>query len=148
MTAPSPATDDVPPVVRRAGVLPLPVLISLVVGLLVGVAATYFVTSSRGVPAVVQGTVRGVAADSAEGEVEAIAFRFDGHDYSTPGEGESVPVVADVPWTDATGQTHGGTRPICLADDKYGQRVELGILDVRGEGNWSSQLVVWVHCLS
>jgi hypothetical protein len=141
-------TGDVLPVVRRPGVLSLLILIPLVVGLLVGTAATYSLTSSRGVPAVVQGTVRGVAADSPDGEVHAIAFRFDGHDYVTPGEGESVPVVADVPWTDAAGQNYGGTRPTCLADGQHGQRVELGVLDVRGEGNWSSQLVVWVHCLS
>jgi hypothetical protein len=31
---------------------------------------------------------------------------------------------------------------------KLTQRVEIGVLDVRGEGNWYSQLVVWVHCLS
>ena len=123
-------------------------LAALLAGLLIGVVVTYFATSDRGVPTVAQGTVRGVATDSPGGDVKAIAFRFDGHDYATPGEGESVPVVADVPWTDAAGNDYGGSRPACLADDRYGQRVELGVLTVRGQGEWSSRLVVWVHCLS
>jgi hypothetical protein len=148
MTDPSPVTGDAPSAVRPAGLLSLPMLIPLIVGLLVGAAATYSVTSSRGVPAVVQGTVRGVAAESADGDVKAIAFRFDGHDYDAPGDGESVPVVTDVPWTDAAGENFEGDRPTCLADGKYGQRAELAVLDVRGEGNWATQLVVWVHCLS
>jgi hypothetical protein len=150
MTDPSAVTGDVPPGTRRTGVLSLPMLIPLVVGLLVGAAATYSVTSSRGVPAVVQGTVRGIASDSPDKQVRAIEFRFDGVDYPTPGGGEDVVVVADVPWTDAAGNNYGGIRPVCLADGKYGQRVELAVLDVRGEGNWysQSQLVVWVHCLS
>jgi hypothetical protein len=147
MIDPSTVTN-VPPGSRRSGVLSPRVLIPLVVGILVGAAGIYSVTSNRGEPAVVQGTVRGIALDSPDGEVKAIAFRFDGHDYVTPGEGESVPVVADVPWTDAAGNNYGDARPVCLADGKYGQRVELGVLDVHGKGNWSSQLVVWVHCLS
>lgn len=81
-------------------------------------------------------------------QVKGIAFRFDGQNYPTPAEGESVSVVADMPWTDADGTNHGGTRPDCLADGKYGRQVELGVLDVRGEGPWASQLVVRVHCLS
>ncbi|MEV6927833.1 hypothetical protein AB0M46_25490 [Dactylosporangium sp. NPDC051485] len=130
---------------RKRALVPL---IALVLGALIGAGVTYSMTSSRGVPVIVQGTLSGVAANSGEADVAAIAFRFDGHNYATPGEGESVPVVAHVPWTDAAGGGHGGDRPACLAADKYGQRVELGVLDVRGEGAWSSQLVVWVHCLS
>jgi hypothetical protein len=148
MTDLSSVTRDAPPVVRPTGVLSLPVLISLVVGLLVGAAGTYAATSDRGVPAVVQGTVQGVASDPPDGEIKAIAFRMDGHDYPTPDGGESIAVVADVPWTDAAGNNYGTNRPVCLADGKYGQRVELGVLDVRGEGQWPTQLVVWVHCLS
>jgi hypothetical protein len=70
--------------------------------------------------------------------------------YPAAGEGENVVVVADVPWTDAAGNNYAGNRPVCLADGMRGQRVELGLLDVRGNGNWYSQsrLVVWVRCLS
>ncbi len=92
-------------------------------------------------------TVSGVAAESDQGDVQAIAFRFDGRDYAGPGEGEGIPVVADVPWTDAAGQDHQGDRPSCLAAGAYGRRVELGVLTVGGEGPWTTQLVVWVHCL-
>jgi hypothetical protein len=98
----------------------------------------------------VQGTVRGIASDSPEGQVKAIQFQVDDVDYPTAGEGDNLVVVSDVPWTDAAGNNYAGNRPACLADGKYGQRAELGVLDVRGEGNWysQSQLVVWVHCLS
>jgi hypothetical protein len=123
-------------------------LIVLVAGAIIGAVGSYAMMRGRGVPTVVRGTVSGVAADSDDGDVTAIALRFDGRDYVTPGEGESIPVVAHVPWTDAAGDNHGGDRPTCLAAGKYGQRVELGVLDVRGKGAWSSQLVVWVHCLS
>jgi hypothetical protein len=111
-------------------------------------AVTYFLTGRSCAPVVMQGTVAAIAAHSDDSDVAAIAVRFDGHHYVTPGEGESVPMVADVPWTDAAGQTHGGDRPACLAAGKYGQRVELGVLAVRGTGSWYSQLVVWVRCLS
>ena len=132
--------------VGRKGIRAL--LIGLMLGAVIGSVATHLLTRSRGVPVVVQGTVSGVAADTDEADVTAIAFRFDGRDYVTPGEGESIPMVARVPWTDATGETHEGDRPVCLAASRYGQRVELGVVDVRGSGDWSSRLVVWVHCLS
>ncbi|MFG2040633.1 hypothetical protein [Dactylosporangium sp. NPDC048998] len=138
--------SEVLQMLRRASTRVL--LVVFVLGATSGAVATCSMTSGRGVPTVVRGTVSGVAADSDNGDVTAIAFRFDGHDYATPDEGESVPVVAHVPWTDAAGENHGGDRPVCLAPGKYGQRVELGVLDVRGEGNWYTQLVVWVHCLS
>jgi hypothetical protein len=148
MADPAPLASAGSQTVRRGCLLSPPVLIALVAGLLVGVVTTYHLTDRKGVPAVVQGTVSGVAAESDAGEVQAIAFRFDGRDYVGPGEGESIPVVADVPWTDAAGENHQGDRPACLAAGEYGQRVELAVLDVRGEGHWTSQLVVWVHCLS
>jgi hypothetical protein len=146
MTDAAPANGELLQVVRRTGTREL--LIVLVLGAVIGAVATYYMASGRGVPTVVQGTVSAVAADSDDGDVTAIAIRFDGHDYLTPGEGESVPVVANLPWTDATGKNFAGGRPVCLAPGTYGQRVEVGVLDVRGEGAWDSRLVVWVHCLS
>jgi hypothetical protein len=120
-------------------------LAGLALGAAAGAAATYAFTAHRGTPTIVRGEVRAVSADSPTADVQAIAFRFDGRTYATPGEGESVPVVADVPWTDAAGAHHGGDRPACLVT---GQRVELAVLDVRGQGEWAPNLVVWVHCLT
>jgi hypothetical protein len=133
MTDPLTLTGD-----RRAGLLSPRVLAALVVGLVVGGAATYWATSDRGAPAVVRGTVSGIAADSPDGQVRAIQFQLDGVDYPGAGEGENLMVVADVPWTDAAGNNYAGNRPVCLADGLHSQRVQLGLLDVRGQGNWYS----------
>jgi hypothetical protein len=141
-------TDLAPPsdaAVRRSRPL---ILAALTVGLLLGATATYYLTAGNGVPDVVQGTITGIATDSTDGDVQAVAFRFDGRHYVGPGDGESLPVVADVPWTDAAGEGHQGDRPACLAAGTTGQRVELAVLQVRGEGSWSRELVVWVHCLT
>ena len=123
-------------------------LIVLILGAMIGAVIMYLVMRSRSVPEIVRGTVSGVAADSDGAGVTSIAFRFDDRDYVTSGEGESVPIAAHVPWTDVAGETHEGNRPVCLAAGSNGQRVELALLDVRGEGAWPSRLVVWVHCLS
>lgn len=141
----APGNIEVPRLISRKRIRAF--LIVLLLGAVIGAAASYALTRNRVVPVVVQGTVRGVAADSDEADVTAIAFRFDDRDYATPGEGESIPVVTRVPWTDATGENHEGDRPACLAAGRY-DRVEIGVLDVGGSGIWSSQLVVWVHCLS
>ena len=133
-------TDLAPPSAARRS--RLPILLALTVGLLVGVAATSYLTHDKGEPDIVRGPISGVAAESDQGDVQALAFRFDGRDYAGPGMGEGIPVVADVPWTDAAGQDHQGDRPSCLAAGAYGRRVELGVLTVDGEGPWTSQLVV------
>ncbi|MCW3820707.1 hypothetical protein ONA91_40410 [Micromonospora sp. DR5-3] len=63
-------------------------------------------------------------------------------------EGEGLVLLGEVPWTDASGADHQGSRPTCLAADSYGQRVELGIIDLHGTGGWPTKAVVWVHRLS
>ncbi|MER7443973.1 hypothetical protein [Micromonospora avicenniae] len=115
--------------------LPLMVL----AGALLGAALTWQVTRDKGEPAIVRGTVTGVNSDGT-----AIGFTAD----SGSREGEGLALIADVPWTDAAGVLHGGTRPTCLLPGSSGQRLELGILDVGGRGDWPSRAVMWVHCLN
>jgi hypothetical protein len=96
---------------------------------------------------VTQGTVLAVAEGS-DGQVTAITIRLDRRRYEVAGGGESVPMVANVPWMDAIGESHGGNRPSCLPTGSYGQRIEVAVLDVRGHGGWFDRVVTWVHCLS
>ncbi|HEX5995273.1 MAG TPA: hypothetical protein VFY84_09055 [Jiangellales bacterium] len=104
----------------------------------IGGAIAAYGASDRGAPHVVQGTITGVNSDGT-----AIGFTEDGSDR----EGEGILVAGDS-WTDREGANFGGTPPTCLAPGSYGQRVELAILDLRGQGDWPTKLVVWVHCLS
>jgi hypothetical protein len=87
---------------------------------------------------VVRGTITAVNSD-----VTAIGFTQDG----TDGQGEGLPLALDY-WTDRDGNNVGGRPPTCLRPGTSGQQVELGILDVRGEGQGYSKLVVWVRCLT
>ncbi|MET7751422.1 hypothetical protein [Micromonospora sp. NPDC005367] len=108
-------------------------------GTLLGAAVTWQVNRDRGEPAILQGMVTGVNSDGT-----AIGFTAD----SGTREGEGLALIADVPWTDAAGEMHGGTDPTCLLPGSSGQRLELGVLDIGGTGNWPSRAVVWVHCLN
>ncbi|WP_412736442.1 hypothetical protein [Krasilnikovia sp. MM14-A1259] len=142
----SPASATTP-ATRRTVSVSAPLLLTVVlVAALAGAAAAYLVMSARGVPDIVHGTISGVAEDP-HGNITAIAFRFDDHDYVLPGEGESLPVMANVSWTDASGQNHAGDRPACLTGASNGRRMELGVVDLHGKGVWPTQVVVWVHCL-
>ncbi|MGC5285560.1 hypothetical protein [Micromonospora sp. DT231] len=136
----TPATGHVPPGLSRSLRVPVWALLLMVVaGVLLGGAATWGMTADNGKPAIVQGTVTAVNSDGT-----AIGFTADGGDR----DGEGLPLVADIPWTDAAGETYGGTRPTCLAPGSFGQRVELGILTIRDSGHGPSRVVVWAHCLA
>lgn len=106
----------------------------------VGVAVGIGMMSQRGVPRIARGVVTAVEFD-----LSALGFAEDGGD----GQGESIPIAAEVNWTDRDGANFTGTVPTCLQPDSAaGQRVELAILDLHGSGTWPTKLVVWVHCLS
>jgi hypothetical protein len=112
--------------------------LAVALGLVTGAAGATVGTSDRGVPRVVQGTITAVNSGGT-----AIGFTEDGSDRV----GESLLIAGDS-WTDRDGANFGGRPPTCLAPGSHGQRVELAILDLQGEGRWPTKLVVWVHCLS
>jgi hypothetical protein len=119
---------------RRSIPVPMWTLALVVVALLAAVSAAFLASRDRG-PTIVRGVITAVNSDGT-----AIGFTSDGSSQ----RGRSYPVGAG-PWTDKNGQIVDGTRPSCLAS---GQRVELGIENVSVSGNWASEQVVWVHCLS
>lgn len=136
----TPVKGPLPPGLSRSLRTPVwALLLPLVAGALFGGAVTWGVTGDNGKPAIVQGTVTAVNSDST-----AIGFTADGGER----HGEGLPLVAGIPWTDAAGEDYGGVRPTCLTPGSSGQRVELGILDIRGSGHGPSRVVVWVHCLA
>ena len=96
-----------------------------------------------GAPEIVRGTVRAVNED-----VSAVSVSLGGRHYEVAGDGEGLQLVHDVPWTTTDGKTRSGDEPACLAPGSSGQRVELALLDVGGQGNWPDRVVVSVRCLS
>jgi hypothetical protein len=110
-------------------------------------------------PRVVRGTITAVGADPL-----AIGFMPDGHrdPDPPPSLGERLTdwrygfrntftgyELGDAPWADADGAWHHGTAPACLAPARSGQRVELGLVRVRGGvgGRPGGVVVVWLRCL-
>ncbi|KAB1914075.1 hypothetical protein [Micromonospora sp. AMSO31t] len=137
MTTPAPLR--LPPGLSRSLRVPIWVLLIMIVASAsVGSAVAWGVARDKGAPAVIPGTVTGVNSDGT-----AIGFTADGGDR----DGEGLALVADIPWTDAAGEDHGGVRPSCLAPGSFGQRVELGILEF-SNNHGPSKVVVWVHCLA
>jgi hypothetical protein len=65
----------------------------------------------------------------------------DGWTYGTPNDGQGMVLVVHVFWTDAHGNSFGGTTPTCMTPGSSGQRVEVRLTHRGGP-------IDWVHCLS
>jgi hypothetical protein len=120
--------------------VPLWLLACLVaVGAGLGGVAVYVSTDHYGVPVATTGTVTAVNQDST-----AIGFTADGGNRT----GEGMAITTHF-WIDRDGKSYGGdTAPACLQPLTHGQRVELGVLDIRGHGPGPAKLIVWVRCLA
>lgn len=133
----------------RSVTISLPVLAVLfVVSVLLGASATWAFHRDRGVLQVVRGTVTGV-----NDRMTAIGFRPDGPEgRRLRGGGAGMILAGELTWRDADGNLHEGGVPPCLQPGlSYGQRVELGIIEIRPDSDSPpalTKVVVWVRCLS
>lgn len=144
VTPPESLVGEPPHVFRRPVRVPVGLLVLLLAAsLAVGGLGSWAMLRNSGAPTVVQATVFGVNRD-----LTAVAVQIDGRTYTPGSGGESLPLVTDLLWTDADGADHGGQPPSCLLPGSSGQRIELALLELRGQGSWPRQVVVWVRCLS
>lgn len=137
------------PVKPRAVTITLPALaVLMLVSTLLGAAATWAATRDRGVPQIVRGTVIAVNHDGT-----SIGFHPDDPEgsHQRDGEGEGLVLAGQLTWTDTDGSQHLNGVPPCLQPGSHGQRVELGIVELR-QGSDSppawTRIVVWARCLS
>lgn len=113
-------------------------LLGVLVAGLAGGAVVHFVHSDDVVPEVQRGTVTIV-----DQGVEAIGFRPDGQRSRTTGY-----VVSGSKWADRQGTWHDNGHPECLTAGSHGQRIEIGMVNVRPTGHApGGPVVVWIRCL-
>jgi hypothetical protein len=117
----------------RKGIVPIA---AFLIGVAIGVLVTWTVGLADGAHIQV---VEGSAWTNAEGT--AIGLSPDGE---TP---NASYVVAGAMWREQSGPWHD-TFPTCLEPLATGQRVRLGVLDVRPQGTVPGRpVVVWLECL-
>jgi hypothetical protein len=120
--------------------LPVIALIGVLLG---GVLFYYLVGSKWGVPHSVTGKVIFVN-DKADG----IVFQPDDWPHRDDGgaDGGWSYTLGPVEWVDRDGQVKTDGTPACLAPLSHGQRVELWLLDVRGDGPGPGEVITRVRC--
>ncbi|MEU1586062.1 hypothetical protein [Micromonospora sp. NPDC005710] len=138
--------DPRPSASRRSARQWLLVAVAGLTGAALGALACYALLTPRwGVPHAVAGTVVAVNADA-----NTFVLRPEGRQPSAnkADEGGQGYRLGPVEWVDYAGQTHHEGTPVCLAPLSDGAKVELMVVDVRGNTGGPDALIIRVRCLS